>query len=168
DDVLRRNVERLNPHVDAVQCFYRPKNKIYAGALCFRYQSAEPQHDAALPLLDDVQRIPEPDEPQADDQRYSDKTNFHVFLLNVRIPILPRQQPHWPAQRTASVPRHAKSGRLRLPAQVSKIRRARVRHGRGPCLQRLRGAAQPRRPVTRSALPSPLRLSIGASATPNP
>src|SRR5438309_2301595 len=37
DDVLRRNVERLNPHVDAVQCFYRPKNKIYAGALRLGY-----------------------------------------------------------------------------------------------------------------------------------
>src|SRR5258708_22754339 len=34
DDVLRRNVERLNPHVDTVECFNRPKNKIYAGALC--------------------------------------------------------------------------------------------------------------------------------------
>src|ERR1700687_1575944 len=149
DDVLRRNVERLNPHVDPIQRFNRPKNQIYARALCLGYQPAEPKYHAALPFLDDIDRIPEPDQQQANDQRHPDKTNFHVFLLNVRILISSQKQPHRPAQRRASVLRRAKSGRARLPARAAKIQLATTRHARESCPLRLWRGAPPRHRVLR-------------------
>src|SRR5260370_191319 len=79
NNVLRRNVERFDSHVDAVERFNRPEHQPEAGILSLGNQAAKSQHHAAFPFLDDVNRIPKPDERESDDQCDPDKTNFHVF-----------------------------------------------------------------------------------------
>jgi len=65
DDVLRRNVQGFDAQRHAIQRFDRPKNQVESRAFCLGQQSPQAEHDAAFPLLDDVQRIPEPDQKQA-------------------------------------------------------------------------------------------------------
>src|SRR5205807_4722025 len=112
------------------------------------------------------QRIPKPDEPEADNQRHPNKTNFHIVLLNVRIPISLPKQPHRPAQHTASALRHAKSGQSRLLARAAKIRHATTRRAREPCPRLPRIAAQPRCPALQSVPLFPSPFSIAATAKP--
>src|SRR6266481_3670417 len=78
DDVLRRNVKRLDTQIDTVERFNWPENQVYAGGLCYRYQAPEPKDDTAFPFFNDVNRIPEPNEQEAKAQRYCDKGDFHV------------------------------------------------------------------------------------------
>src|SRR5260221_447845 len=83
DDVLRRDVQRFDAHAHARKRFDGPEHKAKAGAFGLRQHSAEAEDHAALPLFDDVQGIPEPDEHEADhDQRAYTEELEHVFLLN--------------------------------------------------------------------------------------
>src|SRR5260370_9045011 len=97
--------------------------------------------------------MPKPDDPETHDQRDPDKTDFHDFLLNVRMLISRLKQPHRPAQRKASVLRHAKLGRCRLPARAAKIQPATARHARESCPHHLRTTARPQGHELLSALP---------------
>ena len=78
DDVLRRNVERFDAHAHASKRFDGPEDEIEAGALGLRQHAPEAKNHAALPLLDDVERIPEPDEHEADDDERTDAELEHV------------------------------------------------------------------------------------------
>src|SRR5258707_15620197 len=78
DDVLRRNVERFDAHAHAGKRFDGPEDEIEAGALGLRQHAPETKNHAALPLLDDVQRIPEPNEHEADDDERTDAELEHV------------------------------------------------------------------------------------------
>src|SRR5260370_27127940 len=70
DDVLRRNFEGLNSHVDVVESLDGPENQVYTGGLCFRNQASEPKDHAAFPFFNDVDGIPEPNDQKAKTQRY--------------------------------------------------------------------------------------------------
>src|SRR5438270_698069 len=94
DDILRRNVERFKPKADAVQRFDRPHHQPYARSLGFRQQSAQPQHHAALPLFNDVNRIPEPDQHDSDDDRHPHESDFHAPLLQNTV-LLRRRAGHF-------------------------------------------------------------------------
>src|SRR5439155_19111888 len=78
DDVLRRNVQRLQAQADAIQRFDRPHHESNAGPLGLRQQSPQPQHHAALPLFYDVNRIPKPDQHDSDDDCDPHETDFHL------------------------------------------------------------------------------------------
>src|SRR2546426_6692549 len=67
-------------------------------------------------------------------------------------------QPLQPARRTASVLRHAKPERFRLPARAAKIPLATAPHARESCPRSLRTAAQPRSEEHTSELQSPCNL----------
>ena len=69
DDVLRRDIERFDAHAHARKRFDGPEDEVEAGALRLRHHAAEAEDHAALPLFDDVEGIPEPDEHEADDDQ---------------------------------------------------------------------------------------------------
>jgi len=53
-------------------------------AVWLRKQPAEPEHNAAFPFLDDVDRIPKPNKPEANYQHYSNKGDFPFFPPELR------------------------------------------------------------------------------------
>src|SRR5260370_21536295 len=83
DDVLRGNVERFQPHIDAIQRLNGPENQVKASRLCLGEQASEAQHYTTLPLLNDVQRIPDPDQENEQDEQQSNAT----YLKHVGPPL---------------------------------------------------------------------------------
>src|SRR6266852_305548 len=82
DDVLRRDVERFDAQAHARERFDGPEDEIQPGALGLRQHAAETQHHTAFPFLDDVQRIPEPNQHEPhDDQRAYSEEHEHVSSL---------------------------------------------------------------------------------------
>src|SRR6202035_3880661 len=69
DDGLRRDVERFNAQAHAREHFDAPNDDIHGRALGFRQHATEAQNHAALQFLNDVQRFPDPDEYEADDDQ---------------------------------------------------------------------------------------------------
>src|SRR6266849_6131285 len=83
DDVLGWYIQSFEAQIDAIERLDRPKNQPQARSFGLGQQTAEPQDHAAFPLFDDVERIPEPDQSDTDDEREPNEAEFHVCLLNV-------------------------------------------------------------------------------------
>src|SRR4029077_8348491 len=66
DHVLRRDVERFNSQRDACELVDRVQNKLQARALRLRQHSSQAQDHAALPFLNDIHGIEQPDQENQD------------------------------------------------------------------------------------------------------
>ncbi len=81
DDVLRGHVKSFDAQRDAIESLDRPENQAQPGRLGVGQHASETQNDSTLPLLDDVERVPEPDQEDDYGNERPREAEVHQRLL---------------------------------------------------------------------------------------
>ncbi len=78
------NVERFDAQRDAVKRLDGPEDQAQSGGFGVRHHASEAQDHAALPFLDDVERIPEPDQKDDDGDQRAGEAEVSIIDLLLR------------------------------------------------------------------------------------
>src|SRR5579859_5949 len=81
NDVLRRHVESFNAQRDAIKSLDGPEDQAQSGRLRFGHHASQTQNHSALPFLDDVERVPEPNQEDDYDNERAGEAEVHRRLL---------------------------------------------------------------------------------------